>query len=43
MIMKYRRHVYHRLLVLVLTVVLPVCSNGHLVVGGLWLESGRSG
>lgn len=41
-----RGHVYHRLLVLVLVVVLPVRSNGsggngHMVVGGLWLESGR--
>jgi len=46
MIMRYRGHVYHRLLMLVLVVVLPVHSSGgggsgHLVVGRLWLESGR--
>ena len=40
---RYRRHVYHRLLVLVLVVVLPVYnSSGHIALGRLWLESGRS-
>jgi len=44
MIMRYQGNAYHRLLLLVLVVVLPIYSgSGHLVVGGLWLESSRVG
>ena len=43
--MRYRRHAYHRLLVLVFAVLLVRSSagsgSGHSVVGRLWLESGR--
>ncbi len=42
MIMRYRGHVYHRLVLVLVVVLLVHGSSGHLVVGWLWLESGRS-